>query len=92
MEYSDKQKRIIKYIAGLDLQKNASGFSVTYFLNFDINRIAPNQETWFEMDKNELVDFLSSRHPNKEIDQNLINQKLHDAGISENESFFIHFR
>lgn len=92
MEYSEKQKRILRYIAELDLSKNTSGFNITYFIDFDISRISPNQETWFEMTKNELIDFLNSRHPNKEIDQNLINKKLHDAGINENEKFFIQFR
>ena len=92
MNSTVKHQNILSYISKLQLplKKRNNELYVAYF-DFQVSLIQKELDSWFEMTKNELLDFLKSRSVDKEVDEALVNKKLHDAGITSEDTFYVHF-
>ncbi len=60
--YSPKEKEILSYLNKQDLSRRMdSSYSVTQFINLQFSK-TKKDNTWFEMDRSELVEFLRKRN------------------------------
>lgn len=91
MEYNDKHKRILNYISKLELPFIKTGFNIIHTMNFEVSKKQVDINTWFQMERNELIDFLKSRSANQEVEISSIDRKLLNAEIKLEESFYVHF-
>mgnify|MGYP003500905762 CR=1 FL=1 len=86
--YTKKEKEILSYLSKQNFPIRKDGnYSVTKFLNLQFSK-TKKDETWFEINRSELVDFLKKRNNN---DFSLLDKNLIDAGINSSEVFYVSF-
>lgn len=93
MEYTDKHKRMLNYIAVLDLPTQSQFMSVTRFFDFDVSPIQADPDHWFPVDRKELIEFLESRKNEMTEEQlSILDKKLSQASINKEDEFYVLFK
>ncbi|MGH2664840.1 hypothetical protein [Flavobacterium sp.] len=87
--YSLKEKEILNYLSKqvLSRKNNNTIYSVTEHFSLKFSKIKVD-ETWFEMNRDELVVFLEKRN-NRDFSS--LDKGLNDADINPEKNFYVNF-